>query len=102
MLDFKVQKHADIIDLKGGSAPSESEDGSAFVKNFALTNSGEPINLLEYSFDIASIPNVHVLFMQDWDPTKNAKVHATHIKDGVNFYEKVLPLRPGQDSVLIF
>ena len=72
------------------------------VSNFALTTDGEPICLLEYATEIASFSGVHVLFMQDWDPTKNSKLGQVHLKEGANPYEKVLAERPGQEDISIF
>ena len=71
---MKNQRHMKIVSSKGGSTPAEAEDGSKLVSNFALTNTGEPICLQEYAIDIASIPNIHVLFMQDFDATKNNRI----------------------------
>ena len=72
------------------------------VENFALTCDGEPICLSEYATEIASIKGVHVLFMQDWDPTKNSKLGSIHLKEGANPYEMVLSERPGLEDISIF
>jgi len=67
-LNPEVPHMKEIMDSVEYEEPPEGEDGSKYDVFFALTSTGEPVGLAEYTADVASAGwRVHAVCVHDWD-----------------------------------
>ena len=74
----------------------KASDKSSFEEQYALTTTGEPIALPEYTCRITKGENTHTVLLFDWDPTKRNQIKKEHVNEKAQFQELVLDSRPGQ------
>ena len=98
---MNYQSHINLALKLGIEPPEEGSDGSCYENFWALTSTGQPIGLTEYSINIAAGSNTHVVQFFDWDPSKSSQLELKHFEANPNFHEFVLKSRPGSKRITL-
>ena len=86
-----------MLQRLGVKKPSNFQDESIYVPEYALTEKGEPICLSEYASQIiAESAHSYILLIEDFSTGMGPQLKDSHISPDAVFDELVLTQRPGR------